>query len=97
MVRAWTPLGCPPAWRWTLPHAPGETRSGERFRRLLRAPGRARHWQRLLDEQRAASVAGIAEAEGMDVAQARRVIRRTLLAPAVIEPLVGRPALCWSG
>ena len=58
---------------------------------LMRALGLAHHWQRLLDEQRAASVAEIAEAEGMDVTQVRRVMRLTLLAPEVVERLVGSP------
>lgn len=58
---------------------------------LMRALGLAHHWQRLLDEERAASVADIAEAEGMDVTQVRRVMRLTLLAPEVIERLVGAP------
>ena len=57
----------------------------------MRALGLAHHWQRLLDEERAASVADIAEAEGMDVTQVRRVMRLTLLAPEVIERLVGAP------
>ena len=56
-----------------------------------RALGLAHHWQRLLDEQRAASVAEIAEAEGMDVTQVRRVMRLTLLAPEVVERLVSSP------
>ena len=55
---------------------------------LMRALGLAHHWQRLLDEERAASVAEIAEAEGVDVTQVRRVMRLTLLAPDVIERLV---------
>ena len=58
---------------------------------LMRALGLAHHWQRLLDEERAASVAEIAKAEGMDVTQVRRVMRLTLLAPQVIERLVGAP------
>ena len=58
---------------------------------LMRALGLAHHWQHLLDEQRVASVAEIAEAEGMDVTQVRRVMRLTLLAPEVIERLVGAP------
>jgi hypothetical protein len=57
----------------------------------MRALGLAHHWQRLLDEQRAASVAEIATAEGMDVTQVRRVMRLTLLAPEVVERLVGAP------
>ena len=58
---------------------------------LMRALGLAHHWQHLLDEQRVASVAEIAKAEGMDVTQVRRIMRLTLLAPAVIERLVGAP------
>jgi hypothetical protein len=58
---------------------------------LMRALGLAHHWQRLLDEERAASVAEIAAAEGMDVTQVRRVMRLTLLAPEVIERWVGAP------
>ena len=58
---------------------------------LMRALGLAHHWQRLLNEERAASVADIAKAEGMDVTQVRRVMRLTLLAPEVIERLVGAP------
>ena len=58
---------------------------------LLRALGLAHHWQRLLDEGRAVSVIDIAEAEGVDVKQVRRVMRLTLLAPEVVERLVGAP------
>ncbi len=58
---------------------------------LMRALGLAHHWQRLLDEERAASVAEIATDEGMDVTQVRRVMRLTLLAPEVIERLVDAP------
>ncbi len=58
---------------------------------LMRALGLAHHWQRLLDEQGAASIAEIAEAEGVDVTQVRRVMRLTLLAPEVVERLVGSP------
>ncbi|RCW15798.1 hypothetical protein RSP816_01055, partial [Ralstonia solanacearum] len=47
---------------------------------LMRALGLAHYWQRLLDEQRFASVAEIAEAEGIDVSRAYRLLRLTLLA-----------------
>ncbi|MDO8315050.1 MAG: LacI family transcriptional regulator [Rugosibacter sp.] len=56
---------------------------------LLRALGLAYHWQRLLDEQRVGSVAEIAEAEEINVTQVRRLMRLALLAPAVVEQLVG--------
>lgn len=54
---------------------------------LMRALGLAHYWQRLLDEQRFASVAEIAEAEGIDVSRTYRLLRLTLLAPEVIERL----------
>lgn len=57
----------------------------------MRALGLAHHWQRLLDEGRAASAADIAEAEDMDVTQVRRLMRLTLLAPDVVERLVSSP------
>ena len=68
-----------------------QIRQAEQDTALMRALGLAHHWQRLLDEERAASVADIAKAEGMDVTQVRRVMRLTLLAPEVIERLVGAP------
>ena len=58
---------------------------------LMRAIGLAYHWQRLLDEQRVATVAEIAEVEGIDVTQVRRVMRLTLLAPEVVERLISTP------
>lgn len=54
---------------------------------LQRALGLAHHWQRLLDEQRASSIAEIADAEGIDVTQVRRLLRLTLLAPQIIGQL----------
>jgi hypothetical protein len=68
-----------------------EARAAAQDTALMRALGLVHHWQRLLDEQRAASVAEIAEAEGMDVTQVRRVMRLTLLAPEVVERLAGSP------
>lgn len=68
-----------------------EARASAKDSALMRALGLAHHWQRLLDEERAASVAEIAKVEGMDVTQVRRVMRLTLLAPEVIERLVGVP------
>ncbi len=62
---------------------------------LMRALGLAHYWQRLLDEQRFASVAEIAEAEDIDVSRAYRLLRLTLLAPEIVEQLiaVSGPAL----
>ena len=70
-----------------------EVRAATQDTALMRALGLAHHWQRLLDEQRAASVAEIAEAEAMDVTQARRVMRLTLLAPEVVERLIAVPGI----
>ncbi len=42
----------------------------------------------MLDEGRAKTIADIAAAESIDVTQARRVLRLTLLAPAVVEKLL---------
>ena len=68
-----------------------EARTAAQDTSLMRALGLAHHWQRLLDEQRAASVAEIAQAEGMDVTQVRRLLRLTLLAPKVLERLTESP------
>ena len=68
-----------------------EARAAAQDTPLLRALGLAYHWQRLLDEGRATSVIDIAEAEGVDVKQVRRVMRLTLLAPEVVERLAGTP------
>ncbi|MGA3941088.1 hypothetical protein ACI2TU_07775 [Ralstonia nicotianae] len=54
---------------------------------LLRALGLAHYWQLLLDEQCFASVAEIAEAEGVDVSRASRLLRLTLLAPTIVEQM----------
>ena len=61
-----------------------QTRESAQDSALLRALGLAYHWQRLLDEQRVGSVA-----EEINVTQVRRLMRLTLLAPAVVEQLVG--------
>jgi len=69
-----------------------EARAAAQDTSLMRALGLAHHWQRLLDEQRATSVAEIAKAEGMDLTQVRRLLRLTLLAPEVLERLTESPA-----
>jgi len=66
-----------------------QARESEQDTALVRALGLAYHWQRLLDEQRVESVAEIADAEEINVTQVRRLMRLTLLAPAVVEQLVG--------
>ncbi|NKA55573.1 bacteriophage-like protein [Ralstonia solanacearum] len=68
------------------------SRDATRDTPLLRALGLAHYWQRLLDTQRFASVAEIAEAEGIDVSRAYRLLRLTLLAPEIVERLLDTPA-----
>lgn len=74
-----------------------ETRVAIQDTALMRTLGLAHHWQRLLDEQRVASVAEIAEAEGMDATHVRRVMRLTLLAPEIVERLMGSPDAVLEG
>ena len=57
---------------------------------LIRALGLAHYWQRLLDEGKARTIGDIAALEKIDVTQARRLLRLTLLAPAVVEKLLVR-------
>jgi len=85
-----TPLDAPQEF---LPEAHRERLARELTQdtALLRALGLAYHWQRLLDEQRVGTVAEIAEAEGIDVTQVRRIMRLTLVAPEVVERLVSAP------
>ena len=70
-----------------------EARAAAQDSALLRALGLAHHWQRLLNEERVASVAEIAEIEGIDTSQVHRLLRLTLLAPDVVEKLVAQPGL----
>ena len=51
----------------------------------------AHFWQRLLDEGKFRSITDIAAAEGINVTQARRLLRLTLLAPAVVANLLANP------
>lgn len=82
-----TPLDAPQAFREQARQERIDT-GADRDTPLLRALGLAHHWQRLLDERKVASVAEIAQAEGIDVTQIRRLLRLNLLAPAVLESLV---------
>ena len=58
---------------------------------LIRALGLAHYWQRLLDEGNYRSITDIAAAEGIDVTQARRLLRLTLLGPVVVDNLLANP------
>lgn len=85
-----TPLNAPQEFR---EEATRERQARESLQdtALMRALGLAHHWQRLLDGQRVGSVAEIAEAEGLDITQVRRIMRLTLLAPEVVEWLARSP------
>jgi len=91
-----TPVDTPQEF---LPEARQErdARSAAQDTALMRALGLAYHWQRLLDGQRAASMAEIAEAEGMDVTQVRRVMRLALLAPRTVERLASSARVSLDG
>ena len=60
---------------------------------LLRALGLAHYWQRLLDDGKVETIGGIAQLEGLDVTQVRRLLRLTLLAPGLLEQIVSRSDL----
>lgn len=85
-----TPFGAPQAFVDEVMQE-CQARASVEHTALLRALGLAYHWQRLLDQGRATSVAQIAEAEGVDLTQVRRLLRLTLLAPEIVERLVGTP------
>ena len=58
---------------------------------LIRALGLAHYWQRLFDEGKFRSITDIAAAEGINVTQARRLLRLTLLGPVVVDNLLANP------
>lgn len=60
---------------------------------LLRALGLAHHWQQLLDSGRYQSLRDIAEAEGIDVGRASKILRLAQLSPTVIEAAMARGQL----
>jgi hypothetical protein len=77
--RVITPMDAPPEFL-SAPRRAREAQAAVQDSALMRALGLAHHWMRRLDEERTASVAEIAKAEGMDVAQVRRVMRLTAAA-----------------
>ena len=85
-----TPLDAPQAF--TVEAAAERTkRKAAQSTPLIRALGLAHYWQRLLDEGKFRSITDIAAAEIIDVTQARRLLRLTLLAPAVVDNLLANP------
>ncbi len=85
-----TPLDAPQAF--TVEAAAERTkRKAAQNTPLIRALGLAHYWQRLIDEGKFRSITDIAAAEGIDVTQAGRLLRLTLLAPAVVDNLLANP------
>ena len=60
---------------------------------LLRALGLAHYWQRLLNDGKVQTIGDIAQLEGLDVTQVRRVLRLALLAPELLETIVTKAEL----
>lgn len=56
---------------------------------LVKALARAFRWRRMLEEGRYASIRELAKAEGVDRAHVGRALHLTLLAPDVIEAILG--------
>ena len=60
---------------------------------LIRALARAHRWERMLEEGRCRSAAELAAAEGNTRSFVNRLLRLTLLAPDIVEPILdGRQA-----
>ena len=55
---------------------------------LVKALARAWRWQRMIDEGSFATVAEIAEAEGINASYVSRILRLTLLAPDLVEGIM---------
>jgi hypothetical protein len=59
---------------------------------LIRALGLAHHWQDLLDKDKVQSIGEIAQLEGIDVSQARRLLRLVLLTPDLTNGILSGAA-----
>jgi hypothetical protein len=60
---------------------------------LIRALARAHRWKRMLEERKYRSAGELAEAEGVTRSFVNRLLRLTLLAPDIVEPILdGRQA-----
>jgi hypothetical protein len=56
---------------------------------LIKALARAWRWQRMLDEGVCESVTQVAEAESLNASYVSRILRLTLLAPRIVEVILG--------
>jgi hypothetical protein len=59
---------------------------------LVKAVARAWRWQRMLDDGRYSSVTEISEAEGINKSYVSRILRLALLAPDLVEAILGGQA-----
>ena len=60
---------------------------------LVKALARAWRWQRMLEEAHFATLAELADAEGISPAYVSRLLRLTLLAPDILECILqGKPS-----
>lgn len=67
---------------------------------LVKALARAHRWKRLLESGRYASLAELAAAESVDRSYLGKMLRLTLLAPAIVERILDGqhpPGLCLPG
>lgn len=55
---------------------------------LVKALARAHRWQRMLEEGEYASVRDLAKAEGINPSYVSRILRLTLLSPAIVEKVL---------
>ena len=69
-----------------LPEGSAQTRKTDN--RLVKALARAFRWKRMLDSGEFATIADLAEHEGIAPSYMTRVMRLTLLAPVVIEAIL---------
>lgn len=77
-----------------LPEGAGQARKPDNT--LVKALARAFRWKRMLDSGEFATIADLAEREGIAVSYVTRLLRLTLLAPDIVEAILDRrqgPAL----
>ena len=71
---------------------PSEARRAWPDDTLIRALARAHRWRGLLEERRDRSAGELAEAQSVTRSFVNRLLRLTLLAPDIVEPILeGRP------
>ena len=70
----------------------GSSRRNIRSKTILKALGRAYRWKRILEAGELASIGDLAAVEKINCSYIRRILRLTLLSPAIIHAILeGRP------